>query len=190
MNIQRFHAPTAREALALARAAFGDDTLILSNRQVGDGVEVMAATEQGLAPAAPDAAFAPAAPAAPATKPEAGRGASQPLPYALVATSGASTEEVVKADVEQLAMSTLSFQDYVRERMLRRQTEAAAPTPTAPPHAPLPASQPSVQSAAPAPAIALASPAASWSARRPSRAPRSRHRARPRPPSAPTRRAC
>ena len=49
MNIQRFLAPTAREALAKARAAFGDDTLILSNRQLPDGVEVMAATEAALA---------------------------------------------------------------------------------------------------------------------------------------------
>ena len=50
MNIQRFHAPTAREALALARAAFGDATLILSNRQTGTGVEVMASTEEALSP--------------------------------------------------------------------------------------------------------------------------------------------
>ena len=42
MNIQRFTAPTAREALAKARLAFGDGTLILSNRQTPQGVEVMA----------------------------------------------------------------------------------------------------------------------------------------------------
>ena len=33
MNIKRFYAPTAREALAKARMVFGDGTLILSNRQ-------------------------------------------------------------------------------------------------------------------------------------------------------------
>ena len=53
----------------------------------------------------------------------------------------ATTLEVVNADVEQLSMSTLSFQDYVRERMLRRQHEertgaavsapAVAPAPVA-----------------------------------------------------------
>jgi len=48
MSIQRFQAPTAREALALARAAFGDSTLILSNRQLPDGVEVTAASEETL----------------------------------------------------------------------------------------------------------------------------------------------
>lgn len=45
MNIQRFHAATAREALAKARAAFGEGTLILSNRPVANGVEVVATAE-------------------------------------------------------------------------------------------------------------------------------------------------
>ncbi|KPV33079.1 hypothetical protein APR48_12035, partial [Variovorax paradoxus] len=48
MNIQRFTAPTAREAMALARNVFGDGTLILSNRQLDDGVEVVAAAEDSL----------------------------------------------------------------------------------------------------------------------------------------------
>ena len=41
MNIQRFTAATSREALAKARMAFGDGTLILSNRPVENGVEVV-----------------------------------------------------------------------------------------------------------------------------------------------------
>ncbi|RYF06910.1 MAG: flagellar biosynthesis protein FlhF, partial [Comamonadaceae bacterium] len=39
---------------------------------------------------------------------------------------------VVQQDTEQLAMSTLSFQDYVRERMLRRRHEALTGAPEAP----------------------------------------------------------
>lgn len=127
MNIQRFVAPTAREALAKARAAFGDDTLILSNRQVPDGVEVMAATEAALAlidgttTAQVQAAPAPVAPA------------PRPGPVAVAAAVPAPALDIgVEADTEQLAMSTLSFQDYVRERMLRRQHEAAAPAVTEP----------------------------------------------------------
>lgn len=151
MNIQRFHAPTAREALALARAAFGDATLILSNRQTGTGVEVMASTEEALSPLGAlqsQPQPQPQQPArAPAPKPAAASSSSSsiqaerrlanaaPTPYALVAAGGGTTEEVVQADVEQLAMSTLSFQDYVRERMLRRQTES---TGTAPASAPAP----------------------------------------------------
>ncbi|WP_211098255.1 hypothetical protein, partial [Azospirillum brasilense] len=48
MNIKRFTAPTSREALAKARMAFGDGTLILSNRQIAGGVEVMATAEDTL----------------------------------------------------------------------------------------------------------------------------------------------
>ena len=120
MNIQRFLAPTAREALAKARAVFGDDTLILSNRQVPDGVEVMAATEAALAlidsetPMHGSVEVTRTAPA-PALK-------AMPEPVAAPAL-----DIGVQADTEQLAMSTLSFQDYVRERMLRRQHEASAP---------------------------------------------------------------
>src|SRR6218665_88950 len=45
MNIQRFHASTSREALAKARMAFGDGTLILSNRPTAQGVEVLATAQ-------------------------------------------------------------------------------------------------------------------------------------------------
>ena len=45
MNIQRFIAPTSREALDKARAVFGENTLILSNRPTANGVEVMATSE-------------------------------------------------------------------------------------------------------------------------------------------------
>ncbi|CAN5707309.1 hypothetical protein BH11PSE13_BH11PSE13_10160 [soil metagenome] len=120
MNIQRFLAPTAREALAKARAVFGDDTLILSNRQVPDGVEVMAATEAALA-------------LIDSNTPEHGsieiaRTAPVAVPKAVVEAVAAPALDIgVQADTEQLAMSTLSFQDYVRERMLRRQHEANAP---------------------------------------------------------------
>ena len=49
MNIQRFTAATSREALAKARMAFGDGTLILSNRPIENGVEVVATGEDSLA---------------------------------------------------------------------------------------------------------------------------------------------
>lgn len=130
MNIRRFHAPTAREALALARDAFGDTALILSNRQLAQGVEVMAASEEALAEldsvavaAAPRLAPAPvAAPAAAAAFGAAPVAAAPLKPNA--ALEAPPRETSVRADTEQLAMSTLSFQDYVRERMLRRQHEA------------------------------------------------------------------
>ena len=48
MNIKRFYAATAREALAKARMAFGEGTLILSNRTTPDGVEVVATAEESI----------------------------------------------------------------------------------------------------------------------------------------------
>lgn len=136
MNIKRFTAPTAREALAKARMAFGDDTLILSNRQIPGGVEVMATAEETLSSlqettsvetvgAAPN----PAAAAAPARASRLQERADdlaagiERTPVAARAQPSAAPGTVAR-DAEQLAMSTLSFQDYVRERMLRRRHEA------------------------------------------------------------------
>lgn len=49
MSIRRFVGATARDALRLAREALGDDAMILANRQVEGGVEVLALNETGLA---------------------------------------------------------------------------------------------------------------------------------------------
>ena len=125
MNIQRFYAPTSREALAKARLAFGEGTLILSNRPTANGVEIVATAEDVLASVEPSAAAAAATgDAALAVR----RQSAKPA---------ASTQALVEADADQLAMSTLSFQDYVRERMLRRRHEAlkeqkAEPAPAVP----------------------------------------------------------
>ena len=164
MNIQRFYAPTAREALAKARLAFGDGTLILSNRQTPQGIEVVATTEESLATldqAAPAASPAPSA--APAAAPQRPRAAAAPLAVR------AAAQVPVEDDAEQLAMSTLSFQDYVRERMLQRRAEAqqqakAASTPMSARPAyeiipPDPESAPPARKAAPAPLPLPAAPA-------------------------------
>jgi len=127
MNIQRFYAATAREALAKARMVFGDGTLILSNRQTPQGIEVVATTEESLATL--DQSVPATAPLATAPAPRA-KAAPAPSPAAVRAAAQTPVEE----DAAQLAMSTLSFQDYVRERMLQRRAEAqqqtkAMPTP-------------------------------------------------------------
>ncbi len=114
MNIQRFTAPTAREALAKARMTFGDGTLILSNRATAGGVEVVATAEETLA-ALDRQEEAPRRAKNPPTlrQQQLVRAATQP-----------AADDPVAQDTEQLAMSTLSFQDYVRERMLRRRQDA------------------------------------------------------------------
>jgi flagellar biosynthesis protein FlhF len=111
MNIQRFNAPTAREALAKARHAFGDGTLILSNRPTATGVEVVATGEETLS-------------ALDSTESFADRSKDQPALRRATLPSVPETSTPVEEDATQLAMSTLSFQDYVRERMLRRRHES------------------------------------------------------------------
>ena len=121
MNIQRFTAPTAREALAKARMTFGDGTLILSNRPTSAGIEVVATGEDTLASLDRDELAR-----------QGKRQSSQqqsPAPSPQRQTRTAPDSQVVD-DTTQMAMSTLSFQDYVRERMLRRRSEALGTQPS------------------------------------------------------------
>ncbi|MGM9426932.1 flagellar biosynthesis protein FlhF [Hydrogenophaga sp. MI9] len=160
MNIQRFTASTSREAMAKARNAFGDSAVILSSRATDDGFEVMAAAEESLA----------SINAAPAVAARSER--MQPIRTRAAAQAPAFADSV-QNDTEQMAMSTLSFQEYVRERMLRKrraemgmeEEEAPAPAPRmAAPRAPAPMPAP-VQAPAtmmapsrPAPRLQMADP--------------------------------
>jgi flagellar biosynthesis protein FlhF len=112
-NVKRFTARNSREALALVRQAFGEDAVVLSTRpSEGGGVEVLAMAPDGIGQIEKAAASAPLV-RAPEAAPARGAAAK---PKATVPSSAAE----VQRDVEQLAMSTLSFQDYVRDRMLKR----------------------------------------------------------------------
>ena len=122
MNIKRFHAATSREALAKARMAFGEGTLILSNRPTATGVEVVATAEDSLGAVDQGHEGLQAErrlDVAPATV---------SIRKPLQERAALEVRNPVKEDTEQLAMSTLSFQDYVRERMLRRRHEALQDT--------------------------------------------------------------
>jgi len=150
MNIQRFIAPTAREALSKARLAFGEGTLILSNRPTESGVEVVATGEDTLA--------------ALDRNELARQGKHQTPAQPIMARTTVNPDSQVVDDATQLAMSTLSFQDYVRERMLRRRHEALSgqaadhelPKRPARAEAPRPSGQPTpIQFAAPAATPAL-----------------------------------
>ncbi|MGQ3053369.1 MAG: flagellar biosynthesis protein FlhF [Roseateles sp.] len=122
MNVRKFTARTSREALALVKQAFGADAVVLSNKTVPEGVEVLAMAPEGMSQIDQMAATAPRTvarapvqaqpqlPHQPQRAPFSDRARQEP-------SFGAPG---VQGDVEQLAMSTLSFQDYVRERVLRR----------------------------------------------------------------------
>jgi flagellar biosynthesis protein FlhF len=117
MNVKRFTARTSRDALVLVRQALGEDAVVLSTKPSVDGVEVLAMAPEGMKQIERMAA-APAAPV-------------KPAPRAAVQAEAAPSE--VGDDVAQLSMSTLSFQDYVRDRMLRRRSAALAPETAAAP---------------------------------------------------------
>jgi flagellar biosynthesis protein FlhF len=134
MNVKRFTARTSRDALALVKQAFGDDAVVMSTRPCAEGVEVLAMAPESVQQLERVGAATPAAEAprrAPARS-------ATPRPEARVeprldARVDPRLEGAVEHDVEALQMSTLSFQDYVRERMLkRRQAELDAAQPTAP----------------------------------------------------------
>ena len=121
MNIKRFSARTSRDALNLVRQAFGEDAVVLSTRPCAEGVEVLAMAPESVqqaervsaAPQAPQPQ-PPGAPLMPVMR-------RPPVPKAQpIAADAEPAPTTVEQDVEQLSMSTLSFQDYVRERMLRR----------------------------------------------------------------------
>ncbi|HRK37678.1 MAG TPA: flagellar biosynthesis protein FlhF [Burkholderiaceae bacterium] len=122
MNIQRFQAATSREAMAKARAAFGDSAVILSSRATAGGFEVVATTEENLA-------TLPVGGGGAASQPSNGVQSASERARAQAAALPARPQperpaSVVERDTETMAMSTLSFQDYVRERMLKRRKEA------------------------------------------------------------------
>ncbi|RRS05163.1 flagellar biosynthesis protein FlhF [Aquabacterium soli] len=140
MNVKRFTGRTSREAMQKVRQVFGDEAVVLSTKPAAEGgVEIMAMGADGMAaidrleaehhePQEPVAAKV-------AAKPAAARGlaaraeADAPAARATAADksargSVASLASSVQDDVRQLAMSTLSFQEYVRERMLKRRQAA------------------------------------------------------------------
>src|SRR4249920_1278469 len=113
MNVKRFIARSSREALNQVRMAFGADAVVLSNRPCEHGVEVLAMAPGAIAQIEKVADATPHE-LTPAAAPAAAKRAAQ------TAAAQAQTNTPIEQDVQNLAMSTLSFQDYVRERLLRR----------------------------------------------------------------------
>ena len=131
MNVKRFTARTSREAFALVRQAFGEDAVVLSTKPAPEGVEVLAMAPESVeqiervAENAPHVAAPSARPAARTEKTLAARVERQNAqPQPATGRRAAAPAAEVQDDVEQMAMSTLSFQDYVRERMLKRRQAA------------------------------------------------------------------
>ena len=123
MNVKRFTARTSRDALSMVRLALGSDAVVLSTKPCIAGVEVLAMAPEGMRQIEQLAANMPvtmaAAEVATPTGANKRQAASAP---ARIEPEMAATP--VNDDVERLSMSTLSFQDYVRTRMLKRRKAA------------------------------------------------------------------
>jgi flagellar biosynthesis protein FlhF len=134
MNVKRFTARTSRDALTLVRQAFGEDAVVLSTKPCPEGVEVLAMAPESVqqierlsassiaartAAAAQQQQHAQAARQAPARPAQARLAAP-----VTVQQPPQQHDDDVNDDVARLSMSTLSFQDYVRERMLKRRQAA------------------------------------------------------------------
>jgi len=98
-HVKRFTARTSREALRLVREALGDDAVVLSTKPSVGGFEVLAMAPEGIRAVEQIAS----------------------LPGPREADLARTTAE---EDAARLEMSTLSFQDYVRNRMLKRRKAA------------------------------------------------------------------
>lgn len=136
MNVKRFTGRTSREAMQKVKLAFGDEAVVLSTKPAPEGgVEIMAMGADGMAAIErmPAEDHEPAEQAAPKSasaslggrlqaqvEPDLAPGKPASNSRGAVATLASSVQD----DVRQLAMSTLSFQEYVRERMLKRRQAA------------------------------------------------------------------
>ena len=106
MNVKRIVAKTSREAMRQLRDALGPNAVILSNRAVEGGVEVLALAADDIAAMAPPAMDGPApAPAAWAPLPE--TPADPVLPVAMTRRP-ADSAAVPSQDSAQLAQSVIS----------------------------------------------------------------------------------
>ncbi|GGX80020.1 flagellar biosynthesis protein [Litchfieldella qijiaojingensis] len=132
MSVRRFLGSNSRDAMRLVRAALGDDALILSNRRVEEGVEIlaMADDEHGRLTQTPVATQAPpastnAVPASASTRthPHAETSPSAPL------TSPAAA--VPEMDFAALSQRLLGEMQDMRA-LLNRQEESSAAVSSAP----------------------------------------------------------
>ncbi len=105
MNVKRIVAKTSREAMRQLRDTLGPDAVILSNRTVDGGVEVLALPAEDIAAMTPPMVEAPAAPRTPAPRVQAER---EPEPAVSFKRRLIERVAVPSEDSAQLAQSVIS----------------------------------------------------------------------------------
>ena len=111
MNVKRIVAKTSREAMRQLREALGPDAVILSNRAVEGGVEVLALAADDIAAMAPPVNDAPAPapePRSPAPRARAPEEQDEPAPAVTIKRRLIERVAVSSQDSAQLAQSVIS----------------------------------------------------------------------------------
>ena len=125
MNVKRIVAKTSREAMRQLREALGPDAVILSNRAVDGGVEVLAMPAEDIAAMAPPVMEAPRA--APPARPPEPKPQARPEPEPAVAFKRRLIERVAvpNQDSAQLAQSVISEIKSMHLRLENQLTDMA-----------------------------------------------------------------
>ena len=110
MNVKRIVAKTSREAMRQLRETLGPDAVILSNRAVEGGVEVLALPAEDIAAMAPPVVEARVRAAEPRTPPAAARveAESEPEPEVTIKRRLIERVAMPSEDSSQLAQSVIS----------------------------------------------------------------------------------
>ncbi len=116
MKFRRFVGSTAREAMRQLKEELGDEALILSNRPCAQGVEIIATVDAGIEPFR-------ARSSAPIASSPASR---TPAPTVSVAEGRTERRATHPLPAQRPVMSTLSFQDYVRDRLAQNPLPSAS----------------------------------------------------------------
>lgn len=120
MNVRKFFANTSRQALHLVRQGMGPDALILSNRAVEGGVEILAVAQGDLPPHAATAQAAPRErqPQEKNTAPDSGR---SPQPAAPGPAAAAAEDPVSRS----LASEIKSMRGLIEEQLVYQAWDTA-----------------------------------------------------------------
>ena len=123
MNVRKFHASTTREALRQVRDALGADAIILSNRQVAGGIEIMAVTDMDVSSLAGNPVSPPPAKARPMPAELFTRAEPVPPPPPTAASSPVSRSQIAELQEKGKPVETgnkeappdLMSQEIIRE---------------------------------------------------------------------------
>ena len=132
MNVKRYVGKSTRDALRLLREELGPDALILANRPCADGVEILAAAAVDTSALTLGAALDPQTASArsglmPGSTQQPGPSPAEPQAHLQDSPHRRAARDAL-GGADLAPMSTVSFQDYVRQRLRERPSAGAGST--------------------------------------------------------------